>query len=214
MWVRGLLFLASLGLCWAVTFHGKVEYISLGTYHVRYALEVPPRPAVFVSAVRDPDPAKQAINDQDVEIARQRQRAWDAKYEPVLQQIRNAFGQTQGSMSDRYFQRVSHPTELVLNEIFFRWQQARISAKHAFFELGDVLIAIAFAWILPLEWLALRWQRRVRNGVCPVCGYALTADQMRCPECGETRQAESEQPTRLDQAINSPANSSVATLEK
>ena len=46
-------------------------------------------------------------------------------------------------------------------------------------------IPVLAALVLPLRWLL--WQIRVRRlkpGLCPVCGYDLRASSGRCPECG------------------------------
>ena len=49
--------------------------------------------------------------------------------------------------------------------------------------VGVPLILIA-AICIGAIWLLRRRARRMRKGLCPVCGYDLRASPQRCPECG------------------------------
>jgi hypothetical protein len=58
----------------------------------------------------------------------------------------------------------------------------------------DIFLCVPY-WMLVLPTAALAWlvgrrsrlvRRRLRRGLCPACGYDLSATPQRCPECGLT----------------------------
>lgn len=62
------------------------------------------------------------------------------------------------------------------------WRDWRISTRGA--DVPFWFLAIVFA-IVPLHWARRAWRvRRLRAGLCPVCGYDMRATPDRCPECG------------------------------
>jgi hypothetical protein len=50
-----------------------------------------------------------------------------------------------------------------------------------------IVLALFIAWLFGRpNWIA---RRRVRDGLCPRCGYNVTATPWRCPECGLANEA-------------------------